>query len=189
MQSICTVVFWDGYFLKYSLFLLIVLAFVALMLLFVQQEEHPACKKMSDDVMAWLSVWSKVLMTCIWSGWCHCHPIICASVKSRTIYLSGTGLHRLSLKKVVKECYCCCCCWMFHVSSCLSLLCSWPVQGRSWVCCLKTKSSTLGTCVNWRPSYVMPTIMSCSWLSRWNTRSRPANSSLLNMSHQGDSTY
>ena len=22
-------------------------------------------------------------MTCIWSSWCHCHPIICASVKSR----------------------------------------------------------------------------------------------------------
>jgi len=23
----------------------------------------------------WLSVWSKVQMICIWSSWCHCHPI------------------------------------------------------------------------------------------------------------------
>jgi len=27
------------------------------------QEEHAACKKLSDEVMAWLSVWSKVQMT------------------------------------------------------------------------------------------------------------------------------
>jgi len=27
--------------------------------------------KMSDDVLAWLSVWRKVQMICIWSSWCH----------------------------------------------------------------------------------------------------------------------
>jgi len=30
-------------------------------LLVGQQEGHPACKKLSDGVLAWLSVWSEVL--------------------------------------------------------------------------------------------------------------------------------
>jgi len=28
------------------------------------------------EVQAWLSVCSEVQMICIWSSWCHCHPII-----------------------------------------------------------------------------------------------------------------
>jgi len=44
----------------------ILLAFSALMLLLVGwQEGHPACKKLSGGVLAWLSVWSDV-QTCIW---------------------------------------------------------------------------------------------------------------------------
>ena len=39
-------------------------AFSALMLLVGWQEGHPACKKLSGEVLAWLSVWSKV-QTCI----------------------------------------------------------------------------------------------------------------------------
>jgi len=39
--------------------------FSALMLLVGQQEGHPACKKLSGGVLAWLSVWSEV-QTCIW---------------------------------------------------------------------------------------------------------------------------
>jgi len=35
-------------------------AFSALMLLVGRQEGHPACKKLSSEVLAWLSVWSKV---------------------------------------------------------------------------------------------------------------------------------
>jgi len=31
---------------------------------------------MSDEVLASLSVRSKVQMTCMWSSWYHCHPII-----------------------------------------------------------------------------------------------------------------
>jgi len=38
------------------------IAFSALTLLVGRQEEHPACKKLSDDVLAWLSVWSEVQM-------------------------------------------------------------------------------------------------------------------------------
>jgi len=40
-------------------------AFSALTLLIGQQEGHPACKKLSGGVLAWLSVWSEV-QTCIW---------------------------------------------------------------------------------------------------------------------------
>ena len=40
-------------------------AFSALTLLVGRQEGHPACKKLSGGVLAWLSVWSKV-QTCIW---------------------------------------------------------------------------------------------------------------------------
>jgi len=36
-----------------------------LMLLVGRQEGHPACKKLSGGVLAWLSVWIKV-QTCIW---------------------------------------------------------------------------------------------------------------------------
>jgi len=39
---------------------------------------------MSDGVLAWLSVWSKV-HTCIWHSWCHCHSLSLASVKSRLV--------------------------------------------------------------------------------------------------------
>jgi len=29
-----------------------------------------------DEVLVWLSVWSKVQVICIWSSCCHCHLII-----------------------------------------------------------------------------------------------------------------
>ena len=74
-------------------------AFSALTLLVGRQEEHLARKKLSDWVLAWLSVWSVVQMICMWSGWCHCHPSSLASVKSRMVYLSGAGLPGLSWRK------------------------------------------------------------------------------------------
>jgi len=40
-------------------------AFSALTLLVGWQEGHPARKKLSSGVLAWLSAWSKV-QTCIW---------------------------------------------------------------------------------------------------------------------------
>jgi len=42
-----------------------ILVFSALTLLVGRQEGHPACKKLSGGVLAWLSVWCEVL-TCIW---------------------------------------------------------------------------------------------------------------------------
>ena len=59
-------------------------AFRALTLLVGWQEGHPACKKLSGGVLAWLFVWSNVQI-CIWPSWCHCHLLSLASVKSRLI--------------------------------------------------------------------------------------------------------
>jgi len=41
-------------------------AFIALTTLVWHQEEHPAQKNWSDEVLAWLSVWIEVQMICIW---------------------------------------------------------------------------------------------------------------------------
>ena len=51
--------------LIFSVFLFESQAFSALTLLVGRQEGHPACKKLSGGVLAWLSVWSEV-QTCIW---------------------------------------------------------------------------------------------------------------------------
>jgi len=56
-------------------------AFRALMLLVGQQEGHSACKILSCGILVWLSVCREVQMICIWSSWCHCHPIISCSHK------------------------------------------------------------------------------------------------------------
>jgi len=45
------------------------------------QEEHLACKKLSEEVLAWLSVWSEVQTICIWSCWCHFYSITSCFVK------------------------------------------------------------------------------------------------------------
>ena len=44
--------------------ILFIVAFSALTLLVGWQEGHPACKKLSGEVLVWLSVWSEV-QTCI----------------------------------------------------------------------------------------------------------------------------
>ena len=59
-------------------------AFSALTLLVGRQEGHPACKKLSGGVLAWLFVWSEV-QTCIRPSWCHWHSLSLASVKSRLV--------------------------------------------------------------------------------------------------------
>jgi len=46
----------------------------ALTLLVGRQEEHLAYKKLSDEVLVWLSVCSEVQIVCIWSSRCQCHP-------------------------------------------------------------------------------------------------------------------
>jgi len=59
-------------------------AFSALTLLVGRQEGHPACKKMSGGMLAWLCVWVNVQI-CIWPSRCHCHSLSLASAKSRLV--------------------------------------------------------------------------------------------------------
>ena len=84
-------------------------AFSALTLLVGRQEGHPACKKLSGGVLAWLSDWSE-MQTCIWPNGCHCHSLSLASVKSRLVF---PFWYRLTWvvpeKKAVKRvCVCVC---------------------------------------------------------------------------------
>ena len=53
----------------------------ALTLLGWHQEEHLACEKLSDEVLAWLSLRNEVQMICIWSSWCHYQPVISCFIK------------------------------------------------------------------------------------------------------------
>jgi len=104
------------------------------MLLVGRQEGHPACKKLSGRVLAWLSVWSKV-QTCIWPSGCHCHSLSLASVKSRLVFpfwyrlTWGPGQRAVKLVCVcvracvrvcVCVCVCVCLCALFAVESKLS---------------------------------------------------------------------
>ena len=61
--------------------LLLLSNYLQCFLLVMRQEEHPACKKLSDEGQSWLSVWSKVQTICIWFSWCHCHPIVPCFIK------------------------------------------------------------------------------------------------------------
>jgi len=89
-------------------------AFSALTLLVGRQEGHPACKKLSGGVLAWLSVWSEV-QTCIWPSSCHCHSLSLASVKSRLVlpfwyWLTRVVPDKWAVKRVcVCVCVCVCC--------------------------------------------------------------------------------
>jgi len=74
--------------------------------LFGRQEERPACKKLSDGVLAWLSVWSVAQMICVWSSWCHCHPIISCFSEIQNGLPSWCWLTQVVLeKKAVKHMY------------------------------------------------------------------------------------
>jgi len=72
------------------MFVLLHLAFSALMLLVRRQEGHLACKKLSGEVVACSSVWSK-MQICTRSSSCHCNSPSFAPVNSDWFYLSGTG--------------------------------------------------------------------------------------------------
>ena len=66
------------YFYQLSLF-----AFSALTLLVGWQEGHPACKKLSGGVLAWLSVWSEVQLMPL--------PLTVSCFSKIQVFLSGTG--------------------------------------------------------------------------------------------------
>ena len=102
-------------------------AFSALLLLVGRQEEHPACKKLSGRVLAWLSVWSEV-QTCIWPSWCHCHSLSLASVKSRLVLpFWYRFIWVIPGKEPLNGCVCMCVCGFRDV------LYRWPERGAASV--------------------------------------------------------
>jgi len=93
------------------------LSLSASMLLVGRQEGHPACKKLSGGVLAWLSVWSEV-QTCIWPSWCHCSSLSLPSVKSRFLLPFWYRLTQVVLDKgPLNVCVC--------VRACVRA-CVWP---------------------------------------------------------------
>jgi len=99
-------------------------AFSALMLLVGRQKGHPACKKLSGGLLAWLSVWSE-LQTCIYPSWCHWHTLSLASVKSRLVL---PFWYRLTWvvqeKEPLNGCVCVCVCVRACVRACV-FVCVW----------------------------------------------------------------
>ena len=78
------------------------------------QEGHPACKKLSGGVLAWLSVWSTV-QTCIWPS----HSWSLASVKSRLVLPFWYQLTVVVPDKgSLNGCVCVCCGWSFQFDVC-----------------------------------------------------------------------
>ena len=85
-------------------------AFSSLTLLVGRQEGHPACKKLSGGVLAWLSVWSEV-QTGIWPSGCHCYSLSLASLKSRLVLPFWYRLTHIVLEKgPLNGCVCVCVC-------------------------------------------------------------------------------
>ena len=77
------------------------LLFAFLSALVGRQEERPACKNLSDEVLAWLSVWNEYQIICIFMVQLMPLPpvISCFSKNSDWFNLSGAGLLRLSWKR------------------------------------------------------------------------------------------
>ena len=81
-------------------------SFSALTLLVGRHEGYPACKNSIGEVLVWLSVWSEVQMTCIWSSWCHCYSATSSSlapIKSRMVYFLVLAYACCPRKKAVKS--------------------------------------------------------------------------------------
>jgi len=55
-------------------------------------------KKLSSEVLAWLSVWSE-MQTCMWPSWCHYHSLSLAPVKSKLVLPFWCWLTRVVLDK------------------------------------------------------------------------------------------
>ena len=124
---------WDG--VPYKLFQYCC-PFSALTLLVGRQEGHPACKKMSGGLLAWLSVWSKV-QTCMWPSWCHCHSLSLASVKSRLVLPFWYRLTRVVPEKgPLNVCVCVCVCVCVRVCVCVFEVARGHCDRRPHHCCM-----------------------------------------------------
>ena len=84
--------------------------FSALILLFGWQKEHLAHKiNLTDEVLAWIYVWSEMQTTCIWSNWCQCHLIISAKENPEQFILLILAHAGYPGKKLLNDsCVCVC---------------------------------------------------------------------------------
>ena len=148
---------------------------LALTLLVGQQEGHPAGKKLSSEVLAWLSLWSKV-QTCIWPSGCHCRPLSLASVNSRLFFPCWYRLIRvLPDKGPLNRCVCVCVC--NDISNCCRLRRAIPTL---LVLAQSPTTSTLPSA----PSHLLKISLSTHWQStspccgsrsRWTGRPGPSS--------------
>jgi len=62
---------------------------------------------LSGEVLAWLSVWREVQMTCIWSSWCHCHPIISwySNIQHKQSHTVPQSFQAFSKSSAGNKCY------------------------------------------------------------------------------------
>ena len=69
----------------------------------------------------------EVQMTCIWSGWCHCHPVISCFSKIQNGYHSGYRPTRVDQDKTpLSDCACPACAWVcFELLPVISDCVSW----------------------------------------------------------------
>jgi len=102
-------------------------------------------KKLSKEVLVWLSVWSEVQMICIWFSWWHCHPIISCFIKipiGLTILVSAyPGCHGKEAVKRVPVCLSVCLsvnCGNVSVSVCMSV-CGLRTQTRCFLTVTETQ--------------------------------------------------
>ena len=100
---------------------------------------HPACKKLSGELLAWLSVWSEG-QTCIQPSWCYCHSLSLASVKSRLVLPFWYRLTRVVPEKgPLNVCVCVCVCVRACVRVCFV---SWNASNLCLVCAISGLSTT-----------------------------------------------
>ena len=123
-------------------------AFSALTLLVGQQEGHLTCKKLSGEVLAWLSVWREV-QTCIWPSWCHCHKNVSCFSKIQLGFIFLLPAHPGSPgKRAVKRVCVCIYIYIVRVQSLqatkptITKLATWTLVYYVWHC-LDHPTSTL----------------------------------------------
>ena len=89
----------------------VLVAFSALTLLVGWQEGHPACKKLSSEVLAWLSVLSEV-QTCMYTTQLMPLPVPLTVSCFTKIQIGVTFWYRLTcvVRAVKRVCVCACVC-------------------------------------------------------------------------------
>ena len=83
---------------------LVQISFSALTLLVGLQAVHPACK--NGVMTCWYGCLSGVQMMCIWSSWCHCHPIVSCEIKTQNgLSFWCPFTHIFVEKRLLNDCF------------------------------------------------------------------------------------